>query len=112
MQKRIGIVRKIQINLSDSSEVINPVNTYKPDDNLPLSSFGAVTNAVFNMHEKSYNLLYSHINNDGGVSYGDYSQMTMISILHSNARNKSKRLNIKPIGTLCFKDAVKEIKCH
>ena len=111
MQKKIGIVYKILADLSDPSQINNPVDTHKPDGNTPISSFGAVTSAVFNMQKEPYNLLYSHMNDYGGVFYSDYSQMTMVSILCSNTRNYNKKINIKPIGTLCFKDALKEVKC-
>ena len=110
MQKRIGIVRKIMVNENDVTDAIDLADTSELEGRT--SSFSAVTNAVFKMHERSYSLPYSFLNKDGGVSYGDYSHMTMISILRSNSSGKKKKLNIKPIGTLCFKEAIKEIKYH
>ena len=110
MQKRIGIVQEIMVNQSDATDAINLVNVSKLDGRT--SSFSAVTNAVFKMQNKSYSSSYSYINKNGGVSYGNYSHMTMISILRSNSGDKKKKLNIKPIGTLCFKEALKEIKYH
>ncbi|MCK5486645.1 MAG: hypothetical protein KAI86_10555 [Desulfobacterales bacterium] len=111
IQKRIGIVRKIQMESDNEIAVTNKSDTFKLDGRT--SSFAAFTNAVFSMNNSSYRSSYSHINDNGGSSYGDCSHMMMISILRSNIgyNNKSK---IKPIGTLCFKEALKEIdiKCH
>lgn len=98
------------VNESNVTDAIDLVDTSKLEGRT--SSFSAVTNAVFEMHEISYSLLYSFINNDGGVSYGDHSHMAMISILRSNSLGNKNKLNIKPIGTLCFKEAIKEIKYH
>ena len=110
LQKRIGIVRKIMVDQSDTTDAINLVDTSKSGGRT--SSFSAVTNAVFKMHERSYSSSYSCIGENGGASYDNYSYMTMISILHSNSNGKREKLNIKPIGTLCFKEALKEIKYH
>ena len=106
VQKRIGIVRKIQIDSDNETAGINKSDTFKFDGRT--SSFAAFTNAVFSMDNSSYKSSYFHIKDDGGSSYGDCSHMMMISILRSNIghNNKSK---IKPIGTLCFKEALKEI---
>ena len=105
LQKRIGIVREIMVNLSGATGVINLADACRPDGKI--SSFSAVTTAVLNMHEKSYSSSYSCIYKDGGVSYNDYSLIAMISILQSNTNRSNKNLNIKPIGTLCFKEALK-----
>lgn len=105
LQKRIKIVQKIMVSRSGATDVINPADACRPDGKI--SSFGAVTTAVLNMHEKLYSSSYSCINNDGGVSYNDCSQTAMISILQSNTNRSNKKLNIKPIGTLCFKEALK-----
>ena len=110
LQKRIEIIQGIMVNQSDSTDAIDLADTSKSDG--VTSSFSAVTNAVFKMHERSYTSSYSSINQDGGVSYGNYSHMTMISIMRSNSRARKSKLIIKPIGTLCFKEAQKEIKYH
>lgn len=105
VQKRIGIVRKIQIDSNNEKAGTKKSDTFKLDGKT--SSFAAFTNAVFSMDSSSYKLSYSHIKDSGGFSYGDHSRMMMIGILRSNVGHKI--LKIKPIGTLCFKEALKEI---
>ncbi len=107
VQKRIGIIRKIQIDSDNETAGTNKIDTFKLDGRT--SSFAAFTNAVFNMDGSSYRSPYFHINDDGGFSYGDHSHMMMISILRSNIGRKNQNSKIKPIGTSCFKDALKEI---
>ena len=108
VQKRIGIVRKIQINSDNETASTNKNDTFKLDRRTSL--FAAFTNAVFSMDCSSYKSSYSHIKDDGGFSYGDYSHLMMISILRSNIGHNNNNLKIKPIGTLCFKEALKEIE--
>ena len=110
LQKRIGIVREIMVNRNGAAGVINPTDACRPDGKI--SSFSAVTIAVLNMHEKSYSSSYSYIYKDGGVSYNDCSQTAMISILQSNTDRSNKNLNIKPIGTLYFKEALNNNPGH
>ncbi|MDF1532879.1 MAG: hypothetical protein P1P69_00010 [Methanosarcinaceae archaeon] len=98
------------VDQSNATDAIDLVDTSKLGGRT--SSFSPATNAVFKMHEISYSLPYSFISKDGGISYGDHSHMAMISILRSNSINKKNKSNIKPIGTLCFKEAIKEIKYH
>ena len=108
VQKRIGIVRKIQMDSDNEIAGTKKSDTFKLDGRT--SSFAAFTNAVFNMDCSSYKSSYSHIKDYGGFSYGDYSHLMMINILRSNVGHKNKILKIKPIGTLCFKEALKEIE--
>ena len=110
VQKRIGIVRKIQMGSDNKTEDTNKSDTFKLDRRT--SSFAAFTNAVFSMDCSSYKSSYYHIKDEGGSSYGNCSHMMMISILRSNINHNNKNSIIKPIGTLCFKEALKEIKYH
>ena len=82
LQKRIGTVREIMVNRNDVTGIINPTDACRLDENI--SSFGAVTTAVLNMHKRSYNSSYLCIYKEGAVSYNDYSQTAMIYILQSN----------------------------
>jgi len=104
VQKRIGIVRKIQIDSDNETAGINKSGTFKLDGRT--SSFAAFTNAVFSMGDSSYKSSYSHIKDNGGFSYGAYSHMMMVSILRSNIDHNNKNLKVKPIGTLCFKETL------
>ena len=88
LQKRIGIVLKIQTDQDDGTAGASKSDTFKLDARTSL--FAAFTNAVFSMDCSSYKSSYFHIKNDGVFSYSDYSHMTMISILRSNIGNKNK----------------------
>ncbi len=111
LQNRIEITQRVMLDLNPGDSTANfnfSVGTAYGATGRT-SSFAAVAAGVFSIPEQLYIAAYSHINSEGGVLYQDCSKTVMRSRLYSNTASNENKFIIKPIGTLCFKAAVKTV---